>query len=631
VCGIVGHVGGIGAADVAAEVIEKQLALLRHRGPDDRGAVVEHDFAFGHARLAIIDPEHGAQPFVSADGRLVLTYNGEIYNYVELREELARAGCAFRTTSDTEVLREGYRAWGAGVLQRIDGMFAFALWDRERRELFCARDPYGQKPFFYHVDGGRLAFSSECRTFALLPGFRNEVDPESLVDFLAFESFPLDRSIFRGVRKLPPGHYLRYADGGLEIAPYFESVPGTDATDAPEDDARAEVLRLLRESVRRTFRADVPVGLLLSGGLDSSLVLALLREAYPAIPLRTFTIRNVDRSYDESEAAAMLARTFASEHTVVTAEPATLAQTARALPALLDEPQADPGILPKYAICREIARTTKVALTGDGGDEFFYGYEIFRAERFARFVQGLPGAVHRRLVRPLVERLPASDRYLGLDLRLKQFAKGFPAPAYLRNFYWTSAFSDRELPLLLRPGRHAFGDLHRKLSLIQGRWLRARGSLGRLAYLYQQQYLPDYVLANSDRASMLCSVELRTPYLARDLVRALNALPDARKMPGNEPKSLLRAIARNMLPPAIVKRRKVGFTAPVAALIAGELEDEIREFLGAPYLRRQGLFDETYVAALLDDHFARRHNRYKQIWVLYMLQKWLAARGLIQA
>lgn len=627
-CGIVGHVGAIDSPGAVEAVVRKQLALLRHRGPDDSGCVIDREFAFGHARLAIIDPEHGAQPFVSADGRLVITYNGEIYNYLELREELLRAGHAFRTTSDTEVLLTGYRHWGKEVLEKIDGMFAFALYDRNRRELFCARDPYGQKPFYYHIGQGHLAFSSECRTFSELPGFASEVDLDSLVDFLAFESFPHDRSIFRGVHKLPPGHWLRYADGELDITRYFESVPRNAPERVRSGDVQTEILRLLRQSVRRTFRADVPVGVLLSGGLDSSLVLALLREAYPAIPLRTFTIANVDPSFDESAAAATVANAFQSTHSVLTAEPAALAATASAIPALLDEPQADPGILPKFMICREIARTTKVALTGDGGDEFFYGYAIFTAQRLARFARMLPDAIHRRVVRPLVQRAPASNRYLGLDLKLKQFAKGFPAPDSLRNFYWTCAFSDHELPLLLREGIQGMGDLRRQLMLQQTRWQSAEGPLGRLAYLYQQQYLPDYVLTNSDRASMLNSVELRTPFLASDLTRALNAIPDSVKMRGNEPKSLLRAIARNILPDAIVTRRKMGFTAPVASLIGGELKEEIREFLGPAYLRRQGLFNEAYVSRLLDEHFTRRHNRYKQIWVLFMLQKWLHERGL---
>lgn len=622
-CGIVGQTGGADAPEAVAALLRRQVALLHRRGPDDTGFEIGPDFAFGHARLAIIDPELGHQPFVSAGGDVVITYNGEIYNYLELREELLRAGHAFRTTSDTEVLVNGYLHWGRDVLQKLDGQFAFALWDRRTRTLFCARDPYGQKPLFYHHAGGRFAFSSECRTFALLPGFRAEIDAASLVDFLAFESLPYDRSIFRGVAKLPPGHWLSFSDGRLELGRYFESVPRAAAGHASGAALDDEIHLLLRQSVQRTFRADVPVGLLLSGGLDSSMVLAILREVHPGVPLSTFTIRNVDRSFDESAAADLLARRFDTKHTVVTAEPAELAAIASKLPALLDEPQADPGILPKYMICGEIAKTTKVALTGDGGDEFFYGYAIFRAQRLARFAKLLPDALHRHVVRPLVQSLPASSRYMSLDLKLKAFAKGFPALDHLRNFYWTCAFSDRELASLLRRHRHDFDDLALQLRRLQTRWEAADGELGRLAYLYQQQYLPDYVLPNSDRTSMLQSVELRTPYLAVDLVRRLNALPDSVKMRGGETKSILRRIARRVLPPEIARARKVGFTAPVAALIRGELREEVEEFLGAAYLRPQGIFNEDYVARLLHEHFTGRHNHYKQIWALFMLQKWL--------
>ncbi len=627
-CGIVGQVGGIDSADRAEAQLRRQIALLHHRGPDDTGLVVDPAFAFGHARLAIVDPEHGQQPFASADGQLVVTFNGEIYNYVELRDELRALGHAFRTTSDTEVLVTGYREWGRGVLDRIDGMFAFALYDRRGGELFCARDPYGQKPFFYRVDGARFAFTSECRTFAELPGFRAELDLASLADFLAFESLPFDRSIYRGVRKLPPGHWLTWGRAGVATGRYFDSHPTDGPLATPRDAVEGEVAARLSASVKRTFRADVPVGLLLSGGLDSSLVLALLREIHPSVPLATFTVRNVDPSFDESVPAAALARHFATTHTEVVAEPAELASIARELPSRLDEPQADPGLLPKYLVCREIARTRKVALTGDGGDELFYGYAVFRAERVARWANRLPAALHRRVTEPLARQLRGSHGYLGLDLKAKQFAKGLGVPDPLRNFHWTSPFPLRELRALVRPARLDASDVEVELGRLAERWSRARGRAGRLAYLYQQHYLPDYVLANSDRASMMNSVELRTPFLAADLVRYVNALPDAVKMPAGETKALLRRVARGRLPDDILRRPKKGFTAPVASLVAGELKDEILTFLGPGHLRQQGLFEEASVARLLDEHFAGRHNHYKPIWVLFMLQKWLYARNL---
>jgi asparagine synthase (glutamine-hydrolysing) len=630
-CGIVGQVGGNESPEAVEALLRRQLALLHHRGPDDTGSLIEPGLALGHARLAIIDPALGHQPLLTPDGALAITFNGEIYNYLELRDELLRAGHAFRTTSDTEVLLLGYRHWGVGVLDRLEGMFAFALWDARERRLFCARDPYGQKPFYYTVGGGRFAFSSECRTFPELPGFDATIDPASIADFLAFESFPFDRSIYRDVRKLPPGHYLTWREGKLDVAPYYESVPTGTRHPTSLDAIDEEAHTLLRRSVMRTFRADVPVGLLLSGGLDSSSVLAILREVHPGVPLATFTVKNVDASFDESAAAALLAKRFGTEHTVVTAEPAALAKIATELPAQLDEPQADPGLLPKSLVCAEIAKTRKVALTGDGGDEIFYGYEIFRAQRFARYARLVPDVLHRRVVRPLTQLIPASNRYMGIDLKVKQFAKGFPAPDHLRNFYWTCAFSDRALTSLLAPQWRDKSAIDRQFARIDARWQRASGELGKLAYLYQQGYLPDYVLPNSDRASMLHSVELRTPFLAPDLVRMLNGLPDSVKMRGTETKSILRRIGRRILPREIADARKVGFTAPVAALIRNELAGEIREYLGAAYLKRQGLFNEAYVGKLVDDHFTGRHNHYKQIWVLYMLQKWLLERKALVA
>jgi len=628
VCGIVGQVGGDDPPALVKATLSSQLALLHHRGPDDSGVMMDPRFAFGHARLAIIDLEFGQQPFASGDGNVVITFNGEIYNYLELREELLRAGHAFRTHSDTEVLVNGYLQWGHDILRKVDGMFAFALYDRRSQALFCARDPYGQKPFFYHLERGRFAFSSECRTFERLPSFRSEIDQASLIDFLAFESLPFDRSIYRGIQKLPPGYSLSFVNGELELSRYFESVPRGTSGLASASELDSEIHALLRQSIERTFRADVPVGLLLSGGLDSSMVLAILREVHPAVPLRTFTIRNVDPSFDESAAGAALAKRFQTTHTEITAEPSALADIASRLPALLDEPQADPGLLPKYMICGEVARTTKVALTGDGGDEFFYGYSIFRAQRAARFAKYLPGFMHRHVIRPLAKKLPATDGYMGLDLKLKQFAKAFPGPDHLRNFYWTCAFSDHELAALVCDREGDFDDMTRQLAMQRTRWQEAEGALGRLAYLYQQQFLPDYVLANSDRASMLNSVELRTPFLAVDLVQRLNALPDSAKMRGGQTKSILRRIAARVLPPGIARGRKIGFTAPVASLLRNELKEEVLEFLGASYLRRQGLFREERVSRLLTEHFTQQHNHYKPIWALFMLQKWLHSRNL---
>jgi asparagine synthase (glutamine-hydrolysing) len=353
------------------------------------------------------------------------------------------------------------------------------------------------------------------------------------------------------------------------------------------------------------------------------MVLAILREVHPAVPLSTFTVSHVDPSFDESAAAALLAERFATRHTVVTAEPAALAKIATELPARLDEPQADPGVLPKSLVCAEIAKTTKVALTGDGGDEFFYGYAIFRAVRFARYARLLPDALHRRVIRPLTQLVPSRNRYMGIDLKLKAFAKGFPAPEHLRNFYWTCAFSDHALAALIAENRRDLGDVRRQFGRIEAAWNRAEGELGRLAYLYQQHYLPDYVLTNSDRTSMLHSVELRTPFLAPELVAMLNRLPDSVKMRGSETKSILRRIAHKVLPAEIARGRKVGFTAPVASLIRNELREEICDYLGGRHLTAQGLFRGDYVARLLDDHLTGRHNHYKQIWVLYMLQKWL--------
>ncbi|MEQ1878191.1 MAG: asparagine synthase (glutamine-hydrolyzing) [Bdellovibrionia bacterium] len=625
-CGIAGHVGALTKSQ-SFELLNRQLEMLHHRGPDAKGVIAEEEFAFGHARLAIIDLQSGVQPMTYSDGELTITYNGEVYNYVELREELERLGRTFRTRSDTEVLLGAYAQWGEKMANRLNGMFAFAIFDKKTKSLFCARDPYGQKPFYYLHTGRNFFFASESRAFTAVPGFKNEVEPESLAHYLAFEGLYFDKSILSGVKKLPPGHFLTFRDGVLKVEHYFENVPVESRLS--EEELIETVREKMRDAVRISFRADVPVGLLLSGGLDSTLVLALLREAYPSAKIGTFTIRNEDKTFDESHYAAQAAGLFGTEHSVFDMPFKTLRELASSLPGRFDEPQADPGILPKYYICKEVRKSMKVALTGDGGDEFFYGYLIFKAQRLARLYRMVPGAVHNWMVRPFVHSLPSKRGYMQKDFLLKQFAKGFPSSEAHRNFRWTCSYDETQLSLLLNPEVAEFSKLSWGLSYLNGldRAAEKAGPVGRLAYKYQRTYLPDYVLVNSDRASMLNSVELRSPLLDTGLTRYVNEISDGIKMPGFRTKGLMKKIAAKYIPRDLIERKKVGFTVPIADLIREDLREEIEEIFSETRLKQQGLFNHGYVRNMLDLHFSARANLYKQIWTLYTLQKWLLERN----
>jgi asparagine synthase (glutamine-hydrolysing) len=624
-CGIVGHVGPGLSADESNALIGRQLNLIRHRGPDGNGIYFGEQFAFGHARLSIIDLESGSQPMMYADGNLTVTFNGEIYNYVELREELEKVGFRFKTKSDTEVLLASYHRWGEDMVKRLNGMFAFAIYDKRDQVLFCARDPLGQKPFYYTHVNGVLHFSSESRAFNVIPGFAGDVDPVSMAHYLTFESLYFDRSILANVKKLPPGHRMRFKKGTIKIDSYFESVPheGT-VPDNPEEFIHDK----MKEAVRIAFRADVPVGLLLSGGLDSTIVLALLRHNYPSAKISTFTIRNEDKTYDESHYAKQAADLFGTNHTMFNMKFETLRDLASSLPGQFDEPQADPGVLPKYFICKEVSKHMKVALTGDGGDEFFYGYLIFKAQRLASFYRWMPGPLHQFFIHPMIKSIPTKIGYMQKDFLLKQFAKGFPAREAHRNYKWTCAFDESQLANLFTPELARSVQIDFGLKFLEELDQKAMesGQVGRLAYKYQRTYLPDYVLVNSDRASMLNSVELRSPLLDVELVRALNALPDSLKMPGFRTKGFMKKIAQRYLPQDLIERRKVGFTVPIADLIRRDLRPELEELFSTAQLRKQAIFNPEFVHSMLQRHFDGKANLYKQIWTLYTLQKWLLER-----
>jgi len=622
-CGIAGHIDPSLSENQSREIIEKQLQSLHHRGPDGSGTEINPLFTFGHARLAIIDLETGAQPMMGTYNgkKLNLVFNGEIYNYLELKEALKSKGHQFRTTSDSEVILAGYAEWGSEVLTKLNGMFAIALYDEAARALICARDPYGQKPFFYWHQPNKFYFGSEARVFKNVPSFSQELDVESVSNYLAFEALYFDRSIYKGLKKLPPGHFLIFKNGQLEIQNYFKNIPQSKLTN--EQECLEHVHALMKDAVRISFRADVPVGILLSGGLDSTMVLALLRAAYPEKKITTFTIQNEDPTYDESHYAKEAADLFKSEHRNFPINLGIVGELAHHVPEQLDEPLADPGILPRYFVTRELQKHHKVALTGDGGDEFFYGYLVFKAQQLSKVYQHVPSWVTKGIVKPIVSMIPAQSGYMRKDFLLKQFIKGYPASEAHRNYRWTSSYMPEDLTqLLVQQTQPSFG-----LNYLEqlDEQTRHAEHLAKFAYKYQHTYLPDHVLINSDRTSMLNSVELRCPFLDIRLTRELNLISDKVKMPGFTTKYFMKKIARRYLPESLIERKKVGFTVPIADLLRKELRDEVARVFHPDLLKRQNLFDHKYVADMVERHNSGRENLYKPLWTLYSLQKWLIA------
>jgi asparagine synthase (glutamine-hydrolysing) len=607
VCGICGLASAGGAVD--PERLRAMSATLVHRGPDQDGQVVDGTVGLAARRLSIIDLQTGDQPIANEDGTVHVVQNGEIYNYRELRAQLEAAGHRFATRSDTEVLVHLYEEHGESFARLLRGMFAVAVWDAPRRRLVLARDAFGIKPLYYRVDGDGLAFSSELRA---LP--RGEIDFDALEAFLAFNSIPGPLSIFREVKKLQPGHALAWEDGRARVFRFARPAPvaAEDVRRESEDDLAEELRARLRDSVRAHLIADVPVGVLLSGGVDSSLLAALAAQE-SGVPVHTFSIGFEERSFDELGDARAVATRYGTRHEELVLRP----DAALLLPALadaFDEPFADSSALPTYLVSQLAAAHVKVALSGEGGDELFGGYYTYAADllalRVGRFAP---------LARPLVERLPSSSRKASFDYRAKRFVRGAALPPLERHHAWKEIFSaDARAQLTLqRPGFDPVDVLRARFAETEGAEL-----LARLQDVDLGTYLVDDLLVKTDRASMAHSLEARVPYLDPLVAGLAQALPTKLKVSGLRKKRLLRAAAAPLLPRRIVYGRKRGFSIPAAAWLRGDLEPFARDVLSADTLKRQAFFRPVVVADLIDRHVSGREDLSRQLWGLLAFTLW---------
>jgi asparagine synthase (glutamine-hydrolysing) len=605
VCGICGIAGSPDRAR-----LEAMSAMLEHRGPDAAGEYVEGPVALASRRLSIIDLAGGDQPILNEDGSCVVVQNGEIYNHPELMRELRSDGHVYRTHSDTETLVHLYEQHGLDFARRLRGMFAVAIWDDRRRRLVLARDRYGIKPLYYRAVGGTLEFASEVRA---LP--RGEIDLDALEAFLAFNSIPSPYSIFRDVRKLPAGHLLVWEESGeTRVERYAHPSPVQESELRDDDEAElVEELRArMRDSVRAHLLADVPVGVLLSGGVDSSLLAALAaQETSDAV--HTFTIGFAERSFDERADARLVAERYDTNHheLLLHPDPNVLLPT---LADAFDEPFADSSALPTYLVSQLAADHVKVALSGEGGDELFGGYYTYAADLLADRVGPLA-----RLAAPLVERLPASGGRVSLEYRAKRFVRAAHLPPLERHHGWKEIFSVEARQALT--GRLSSFD---PVDIYRERYRQTEGAerLARLQDVDFAIYLVDDLLVKTDRASMAHSLEARVPFLDPVVTNFAFALPRRQRVRGLSKKVLLRKAAEPLLPREVVHGRKRGFSIPAAAWLRGELEPFARETLSAGTLERQGFFRSQPVARLMDEHVARRQDNSRLLWGLLAFTLW---------
>lgn len=620
-CGIAGFVG---RADPGA--LERMSRSMVLRGPDAAGAWSSPDGAvhFTHRRLSIIDLADGAQPMRSADGNLTIVFNGEIYNHMELRADLESRGGRFLTDhSDTEVLLQGYALDGPEFVHRLNGMWAFAIHDRKNRRIFCSRDRFGKKPFFYFSRGAEFAFASELNALLEHPSCPRSIDPLSLKKFFAYCLVPAPRTILRGVHKLPAGcnMFVDLADGSQTVRRYWEYLPEPEPHGGEKWEVeKAEELReLLRQAVRRRLVSDVPLGVFLSGGIDSAAVAAFAARETGGGRLQTFSIGFTQPSFDESAHAKNAARFLGCRHHL---EVLDLHKAREFLPRVLsrlDEPQGDPSLLPTWLLSRFARRSVTVALGGDGGDELFAGYDPFRALHVAEWYRRLvPRPVHEG-IRLLAGLLPVSHENLSLDFKIKRTLRGL---GHRRRFWmpvWMGALSPRAVNDL-------FGDRTPPEELYSEAveaWESAPGAnlVDRTTQFFVRLYLQDGILAKADRASMMNSLEVRSPFLDINVADFARRLPSSVKLRNGVTKYLLKKALEPVLPAEILHRRKKGFGVPVG--------EWFRE--GALKVRGAGPFREETARKLIRAHTTGSADERQFLWCQFALENWIGNRPAIVA
>jgi len=591
---------------------------LVHRGPDQQGVYESDQVSMGVARLRIIDLEGGDQPIFSEDGDTVIVFNGEIYNYRELRRELETLGHRFRTRSDTEVVLEAFREWDTGCFNRLRGMFAVALWTQSRRRLVLGRDRLGIKPLYYHRRGGELYFGSELKAILAHPQVERRLDLEGLDYYLSLNYVPCPYTLVEGIRKVPPGHWLEWEEGRLRMERHwrlrFEPHPRWTLPAAVE-----ELDGLLKEAVREHLISDVPLGVWASGGIDSSTILHYAAAATPG-RLKTFSVSFAGRSFDESRYFRQVAALYGTEHYEADLNPSLpLADAIEELAYYSDEPSADAGALPVWFLSKMSRQHVTVALSGEGADELFGGYITYQADRWARSLQRLPRALRRLVLRGL-RFWPVSDEKISFEYRAKRLLEGSLLAPDEAHCYWNGAFSRPEKRTLFGAAeRDGLGDLFAGLPPESERC----GYVNRYLWFDQLYYLPDDILYKCDRMSMAHSLEVRPPFLDHRIVEFAASLPEEMKIRGRRLKVVLREAMRGKLPEAVLRRAKEGFDIPAHEWLRGVLRPLLADTLTEDAIRRAGVLRLEPIRAAVRNHLERRANLGFHLWGLLILFLWM--------
>ncbi|HEX6283267.1 MAG TPA: asparagine synthase (glutamine-hydrolyzing) [Pyrinomonadaceae bacterium] len=608
--------------DGARDLLHAMCERMVHRGPDSEGLFATTGVALGMRRLAIIDLVTGEQPAFNEDRSIAVVLNGEIYNYRELRALLEKRGHTFRSASDTEVLPHLYEEYGDAMVKELNGMFAFALWDSKRRRLLIARDRFGEKPLYWAVFDQTLIFASEPKVLLAHPAVKPSLNLQALRQYLSFDYVPAPLTIYQGINKLPAAHRLTLERGEVKTERYWKLDYATTKPVPSEDEAADRLRELMADAVRMRLVSDVPLGVLLSGGVDSSTVAAFaVRASSEAV--KTFSISFAEASFDESAYARGVAKFLGTDHHEERLSANLAANLVSEIGSWMDEPFSDPSLVPTYLLSRFTRKHVTVALGGDGGDELFAGYPMYAGHRWAEVYKHVPGVLRRGLIEPIVRMLPVKTKNLSFDYKALRFITGAKYDTVARHHIWFGSFTPDQQQQVLTPETLAATDSD---IYADARQIAAECSdddlVTRMQSVDTRLYLAEDILTKVDRASMAVSLEVRAPFLDPRVAEFAASLPCNYKLRGMKTKYILKKAVRDLLPDFVTRRGKKGFGVPVAEWLKFKLRPLARDLLSPERVRRAGVFNPTYVARLQDEHERGVANHRKLLWTLLMFELW---------
>jgi len=621
-CGIAGILDSTGRG--LDEAVRRMTLSLTHRGPDDEGFYLGRGIALGHRRLSIIDIDGGTQPLYNEDRSMCIVYNGEVYNHGELKAELTGLGHTFRTKTDTEAILHAYEQWGSQCVKRFNGMFAFAIWDERKKTLFMARDRLGIKPLFYCSYGGKFVFASEIKAILTDAAFKRAINKEALASYFSFSYILPPLTIFENIKKLEPGHTMTHREGRARIEKYWDLDFTTDYKKS-EDDFIHESMELLEDAVKMRLMSDVPLGAFLSGGIDSSAIVALMEAGKGGT--NTFTIGfggETGAFDDERKYARLVAARYNTRHRELEVRP-ELEEILDSVITAFDEPFADDATIPSYHVSRMAARDVKVILSGLGGDEDYCGYERYLGFQISKLYRKVPGILRDKFIKKIIERLPEASGGGNRITHMKRFVRAASVEAPERYLGFVNRLGGRGADGFFNSGGSTYADA---VEAARERFLTSFNApdiedpLNRVFYCDMKNYLPEDILACTDRISMSHSLEVRVPFLDHRLVEYAAAIPPELKLKGFKKKYLLKKAVAGLIPQEVITHKKQGFVGPMSKWLQNDLKEYVLKKLSPESLASHGLLNPVAVKTILDEHFAARENNDTLIWSMLVFQRW---------